>query len=259
MNRQQFNDAMMQLSEPPDDTRPPFWDYWRHDLWMRGLSDDPREFEKWPCIYHTMLVNHWKPYIKLQYERIKHKPRLIAETHLPAYPLDRFEQTPYSLNLIHQAHHLAMLLDKTGTQIRRNKAIIEFGGGYGAMALLIRRLGMADNYYIIDLPEFALLQQFYLSQMGVSERVTWNDAPSRCDIFIAAFSLSEVPVVRRDDILDAHKARRYLFLYSDKFGGENNIAYFQRHLPAHMPEVHFEHVSCDDFLPPGSFYTIGWR
>lgn len=258
MTPEQFNQAMAALPEPPSDSYPPLWDYWRHNLWELGKSQDPRRFETWPCIYHTMLVNHWFTYIELQRQHVKSNVRLMAETFLPPYPMDRFGKSPYSANLIHQAHHLWTYFEYTGVPMRPGGTVIEFGGGYGAMALLFRRLCMADDYNIIDLPEFALLQQFYLSQMGADERVKWNDAPDQCDLFLSCYGLSETPSGNRNAILDAHRAKRYLFLYTDQFDSEDNVRYFQHELPAHIPELRFEHISCDDVLPPGSWYTIGW-
>jgi len=258
MTPEQLKEAMGALPEPPSDSRPPFWDYWRHDLWTRAQTEeDPRNFEKWPCIYHTMLVNHWHDYIQKQYAKIRDMPRLVSETHLPPYPSDRLDNTPHSMNLIHQAHHLWTFFKTVGLQMHKQKRIVEFGGGYGAMALLARRLCLAGSYHIIDLPEFALLQQFYLSQMGADGHVTWGDPPDRCDLLIANHSLSEIPIDKRDRWIIALRPRAVLFLYSSRFAGYDNVAYFQEHLPDKFDAYRFEHVSCDDVLPTGSWYTIG--
>lgn len=171
-------------------------------------------------------------------------------------------QSSLDLNLIHQAYHILRWQEATGLNIADMQSIYEFGGGYGAMALVCNRLGFKGKYYIYDLPEFALLQQWYLEECGV-ENVTWmKDHKSRygfnlpVDLFIACYSLSETDFAERDDFLTRSPAKSYLFLYSNKFEQYDNIEYFQR--DHSFPPVKNWMHSHIEHLPPESWYSWGW-
>jgi hypothetical protein len=75
-----------------------------------------------------------------------------------------------SNNTIHQAYHLSSYSLLTGFNIINSNKIVEWGGGYGCMARLIRKVNQFCTYIIIDLPELCILQYIYLiSIFGESE------------------------------------------------------------------------------------------
>jgi hypothetical protein len=241
---------MARLPEPPNDSKPPLWDAWRHDLWRRAQDDDPENFMRWPCVYHTMLQDHWPDSIRVEYEYAKDKVDIFAVT-------AGNSQSSYR-NLIHQTYHILRWQEATGQNIADMESIYEFGGGYGAMALICNRLGFKGRYYIYDLPEFALLQQWYLGECGV-DNVEWvgADAYGDVDLMIACYSLSETDYAERTKMLEAWPAKSYLFLYSNVFEDYDNIGYFQTldyglNLPRRWAHSHIDH------LPPESWYTWGW-
>jgi hypothetical protein len=230
MNADQLRQAMAKLPEPVTDKKPPFWEYWRRELWEQCQENDPVEFMKWPCIRHTMLVNHWsmeREWTYLLQSDTYRWPKVI----LPhsGFPKDYFGPTPYSNNMINQAYHVALWESTTGKRIDQLDTIIEFGGGYGAMALLCWRLGFRGKYIIYDLPEFSLLQQWFLSQEGV-ENVAWpkrSGKAVRGDLLIALYSLSEIPPVDRSRFLIKATVDSYLFLYSPTWEEYDNETYFK--------------------------------
>lgn len=242
---------MARLPEPPNDSKPPLWDAWRHDLWTRAQSDDPENFHKWPAIFHTMLVEHWWP-----------KPMNVEDDYIYgemvwSYIPDGMNQPDYH-NLIHQIYHILRWQESTGQNIADMESIYEFGGGYGAMALVCNRLGFKGRYYIYDLPEFSLLQQWYLDECGVGN-VQWVDSAAYgdVDLLIACYSLSETDYAERDRILQAWPANSYLFLYSNKFEDYDNIEYFRglEYGEWNVSKWAHSHI---DHLPPESWYTWGW-
>lgn len=233
---------MAKLSEPPNNSAPPMWNYWRHDLWQRAQEDDARNFTKWPCIYHTMLVEHWADIVK-KYEY----PYVLQGGWEP--------NTPEGHNLVHQAYHILRWQDATGLRIADMKTVYEFGGGYGAMALVCNRLGFQGKYYIYDLPEFSLLQRWYLEECGISN-VEWA-TPAGTDLLIACYSLSETTMEERDEIFAHVPANSYLLLYSAMWEAYNNRIYFES-LGDWMEDVsHWRHERIEH-LPPESWYTWGW-
>lgn len=242
---------MSKLPEPKTDKRPPEWAYWQLDLWRHAQNDSPYNFTKWPPIHHCMLVDHWR-YI------VESAEIPFVNPVVPAILAD-CPNLSDGLNRIHQAYHILRWQEATGLNIADMQSIYEFGGGYGAMALVCNRLGFKGKYYIYDLPEFALLQQWYLEEFGV-ESVEWVDGldTTSVDLLIACYSLSETDYTERDRFLTRTWAKSYLFLYSNKFEDYDNIWFFQRpglerHLYGHQwAHSHIEH------LPPESWYTFGW-
>jgi hypothetical protein len=171
------------------------------------------------------------------------------------YPRDFFGDTPYSANLIHQAYHLMRWQEWTGLQIADMQTIAEIGGGYGAMALVARRLGFRGTYTIYDLPEFSLLQEYFLGNLG-AQKVTWNPkGKKKADLLIACYSLSEMRYEESDAFLARLDSRGYLILYSNIWKDRDNVAYFSR-VTESMPNHIFLHARVGH-LPPESWYTFG--
>jgi hypothetical protein len=157
--------------------------------------------------------------------------------------------------MINQAYHIALWEVVTGKRIDQLDTIIEFGGGYGAMALLCHRLGFRGKYIIYDLPEFALLQEWFLSQERV-ENVTWPKKFIRAeaDLLIALYSLSETPMELREDFLSKVKARSYLFLYSPTWEEYKNSAYFGEFIKKNI-DLKWHNQSTPRQT---DYYLIGW-
>lgn len=255
MNADQLRQAMAALPEPVTELKPPFWEYWRWELWQKVQQDDPIGFMDWPCIFHTMLTNHWSMEAEWNYllqSDTYRWPKVI----LPhsGFPKDYFGPTPYSNNMINQAYHIALWENTTGKRIDQLENITEFGGGYGAMALLCWRLGFRGKYIIYDLPEFSLLQEWFLAQEGV-ENVSWNPkGRATADLLIALYSLSETPMELRDNFLEKVKAQSYLILYSPTWEEYQNSAYFGKLIKENI------NLKWHNQTTPRQtdYYLIGW-
>ena len=70
-----------------------------------------------------------------------------------------------SHNLIHHLYHLVKFQSETGCDIDSLSTVVEFGGGYGSMCRLIKRLNFTSTYVIIDLPIFSFIQLYYLKNV----------------------------------------------------------------------------------------------
>jgi hypothetical protein len=256
MNTDQLKTRMALLPEPVTNLRPPYWDAWRRELWHNVQDLDPVEFGRWPCIYHTMLVNHWPGPIAYELGALDIM-RFHSAITMPHFgPKDYLKDTQYSLNLIHQTYHIQQWENATGKDIRTLDTIVEFGGGYGAMALLCHRLGFEGKYIIYDLPEFSLLQEYYLSQFGLLANVTWNpkDKPKDIDLFMALYSLSEVDPIERE----VFKAKSYLYLYSGQWEQWDNVNWFQLDFPTLGYCANWQHSELTHLPDAQNFYSIGF-
>lgn len=128
-------------------------------------------------------------------------------------------------NLIHQAYHLKQWLDRSQKTVSELTAICEIGAGYGALALICRRLGFTGQYYVIDLPELVKIQQYYLGRNGVM--ALW-ELPKSCDLFIGLHSLGEIPIAERERLLSQVAAKEYLFASSYEYEGVDNQKWFHQ-------------------------------
>lgn len=255
MNTDQLKKRMAELPEPVTELKPPYWEHWRWDLYKRVLSDDPARFYEWPCVYHTMLTLHWP--FQMDYELSQlDLPRWQYALQVPHFgPDDYASGTRYSMNLIHQAYHLTQWEKATGKRIEQLDTIVEFGGGYGAMCLLCRRMGFDGKYVIYDLPEFSLLQEYYLSQFGMLNGVEWNPKGKikDIDLYMALYSISEVePTQRKVPI-----ANSYLFLYSGQWEQWDNVEWFRNFAMSTVLE--WQHTEINPFPDRWNFYSIGWQ
>lgn len=264
MDVNEFKSAMAKLPEPKTEALPPYWEYWRRDLWERVQNDNPTQFWRWPCVYHCMLVSHWAEPVEREFEALA--DRYKSATHVPHFGPDdelrtKYAVTPYSMNLIHQAYHIQQWEEATDLRLNRLETIVEFGGGYGAMALLCHRLGFEGKYIIYDLPEFSLLQEYYLSHFGVLDKVSWNPKrkPKDVDLFMALYSMSEMPLSERGPLVP--KAKSYLFLYSGIWQGWDNVSFFQRAVPeltGHGEGMQWRHTELSHLPDKNNHYSIGF-
>jgi hypothetical protein len=264
VNTDQFRQQMASLPEPKTTLKPPFWEHWRLDLWQRAQAEDPTRFWEWPCIYHTMMVNHWPFQIDYEFSQLTERFHdAIVKPHFgPDDPFGKvIVRHPFSMNLIHQAYHLTQWERATGQRIEQLETIVEFGGGYGAMALLCKRMGFEGKYIIYDLPEFSLLQEYYLSQFGMLNGVEWNPKrkPKDVDLFMALYSLSEVEPSERSGFIQPY-AKSFLCLYSGKWEQWDNVDWFKNVLPKIAQYIkQWRHTEISHLPDKWNFYSIGWQ
>jgi hypothetical protein len=121
-----------------------------------------------------------------------------------------------SANRCHHASHLATYTKVCNKKFWDSESIIEWGGGYGNMARIIRKMNPSITYTIIDLPELLALQYIYLAsleggdnvhivQSGIepqlmpgkinllSSKAAVSSNALRCDSFISTWAITESP------------------------------------------------------------------
>lgn len=218
MNADEFRQAMTALPEPPNDPWPK-WNFWRHSLWIDGQTKSLEQFTTWAVVNHCFL-SYWLP-LDLAWEQVKddlprYGPAMESVPNVRTY-------NGYDFNMIKMVGWLAFWEKCTGRRIEDVERIMEIGGGFGAMRLALDRLGFHGEHGILDFPEMALLQRWFLSQYGI-ERQEWHSCS--CDILIAMCSLSEIPLADRDRIVEQVIPDTCLFEYSPKYDQDDNLTYF---------------------------------
>jgi hypothetical protein len=162
----------------------------------------------------------------------------------------RFFLYPYSSgNKIHQAYHLKKFTEISKINLKNFNNVIEFGGGYGNMAKMFNKINKKNTYTIFDTAEVNLLQYYYLKKsnlnvnLGMNKKFKINLINKLSDLkrkisslkireknlFIANWSLSEVPLKFRDELFFIFKKIDYhLISYQDKFENIINNNYFNK-------------------------------
>lgn len=221
----------------------PLWNLARRRLVDHIRNDDPRRFLRWPEIRATMFVAN-AHYSSVELAALtrhrawleRWKPILVEDPSGCPTPSRLAPDT--SDNLIHHVYHLLTLEENLG-QLHDFRGIVEFGGGYGSFARIVRRLGVNFPYYISDLPEFAALQRYYLASVAlqrgepsVSEGVLWASSPADLSadatgLFVALWSLSEVPLHEREPWCEVIAGCEGVFIaFGRRFEGVDNMPWF---------------------------------
>lgn len=224
-----------------------------------SLGDPVSDFLNWSTIQGTMFVGE-APYVKQEYDALVAEwPEClgaIEEGQTGSPPRLSFEPST-SGNMVHQAYHL-LQLRRQGVDITEMKSIVEFGGGYGALARLCYRLGFRGEYVIYDLQHFSWLQQYYLEQEGVPFTPvyygTWETIPEKPDLVVACYSMSETTVNERMMFMRYVKPKKVLIAYADVYGGFKP----KTEIPDMLDGLGYNYVT-SGANPPGTNYAIGWR
>jgi hypothetical protein len=269
--------------DSPDTTNlvEPAWAKYRIAMRANLLQKDARNFLNWPTICSAMF--HEPDRIELEYlkslpqwERLR---KVLKETSVgnpPGYP--GFLSS--SGNYIHNTYILTKFCGFFNFDISKARKVVEFGGGYGSMCRLVYNLGFSGNYAIFDLPEFCLLQEYFLKSWNKNIKVSlrpisqnqpgvallsqqedlqkqlenFNGCP---DVFIATWSISESPVELREKVFEVVGQSKYIFIaFHDVFAKVDNVDYFRQFTQLHnnydWKQEEIGHL-------PGNFLLAGKR
>ena len=238
------------------------WLRWRRTLHENLRSRDPRAFLTWKVIRETMLAAPYAGFVSFELSALraagwKTWKRVIRErmTGLPFpclfYPLS-------SATAIHHAYHLWRFQRETGVRVSDFSTIVEFGGGYGSMRRIAHQAGFRGTYVLYDLPEFAALQRYYLTQAGLGDTIITTDldtlsgaverARSGTRLFMATWSLSEAPLELRKNVLAlVRDFDAFLIAYQERFHEIDNRAFF-----AGWPSLPIAQL-------PANYYSFGLK
>jgi len=211
------------------------WEAHRQSL-KNHLTNDPLDnFMAWSTIQATMYVGNGS-YLQDELREFQTSPLW------PRYAIACQRDAGFGdelidgmgANALHQAFHLWQWEKTTNNRVEYLARIVEFGGGYGELARLAYNLGFRGEYVLIDIPEMAEIQTYYLRK--TVPFLDWQ-APANlaqiarrgeCDLFIALASLSETPLEYRDALMPLLQPYGALILYQETFNGYDNVGWFTR-------------------------------
>lgn len=165
-----------------------------------------------------------------------------------------------SANFYRQLYHLISYESTTNKEFDFGDTWAEWGGGYGLQAYIVNHLFDPQQYVIIDLPIFTVLQYHFLSSVLPDTRVEISADGESCDAeivlvpqgqsgeigrvdnFISTWALSESPpeaidyvindrlFFEADNILTAFQTADDKFPFAQSFGDKLNIQEIE-HIP----------------------------
>ena len=171
------------LPEDPAEYVTPFWREKISELEADWLPSPPFDFLRHKVVAWTMFV----PVSKFTPDELKgigetfeedEMDMLLAESHTgqprtcAKYPIET------SGNTIHHLYHIARYSQITGNPVAAGR-ILEWGGGYGNMAKLYKRLWGHATYTMIDTRMFSAIQWLYLSCIYGEKEVVLHTEPGQ--------------------------------------------------------------------------------
>ena len=268
----------------------PSWKSNISDLMRCIQTDSIENFLKWDVIRKTMFVRT-RPYIVKEFMFLLKNNwsqwKVLLEENKIGNPPKFFLYPKTSSNLIHHVYHVAVFFQKTGVHLNEINSILEFGGGYGSMCRVFRKLGFEGQYYIFDLPQFSALQHYYLQSLGF--RSYFNDLSVKTNkkdnyciydikllkkigqkkdnfktkkrLFIATWSLSESPLSIRNDVIPLIKNYDYyLIAYQKTFDEIDNLHFFKtfvENISKVNPKIKWIHFQIPHIKD--NYYLFGYK
>ena len=168
---------------------------------------------------------------------------LLKEDHV-GDPVRYFLYPKSSGNRIREVFHLMEFEKFIQMPLKNINEVFEFGGGYGNMARIFKKINNKVSYTIFDTKEVNLIQYYYLNMLNL--KTNWNQIKkkqinliNRIDkinfgnlknkLFIANWSLSETPIDIRDKIIKKFsKFNFFLISFQNSFENLDNYCYFSK-------------------------------
>ena len=187
----------------------------------RFKSDDISRFLHWPTVRGTMHINYLESIISMElpivqnhwsnWQEICQAPPLGS----PSYDT---EFDGVTCHYIHQAYLVARYEMETGNKIQDMSKICEYGPGYGAMPIILSRVGFSGKYYLHDIPGTVNLSAYYLLK-NAPVNFRWQlGIPYMSDLVIAVHSLNESSKECRDRFWNSLYTDKAFVVYSEADG-----------------------------------------
>lgn len=232
------NTLKLQVSKLPDIAGLPAerftWPYRQQSLRLHMLREENLDnFLKWSTVSEAFFTGT-TGYVKDIYDELPERYKsVISDSGIGNPEIYRGTSGTYIL----QAYYIWRWEQATKKDIAEQAHIVEFGGGYGVMALLSHRLGFRGTYIIIDLPEAHLLQMYYLKAHGLNTIFYLDKYIGTTDLLVACCSLSEVEPKISGKFLGQLYYRHNLIVYQNSWMFPTIGGYFSK--STQFPNPHY--------------------
>ncbi len=256
----------------------PLWEKYISELEKVFLPKIPFNFLRNRIMRKTMFVDAGGLWLR---EEVSFLESVLSNEKLKELLEEDYAGVPYlhdhkyltSHNSIHHLYHLMYFQHKIKKDIETVDAVVEWGGGYGNMAKIIKRIKNDITYTIIDTPLFSCVQWIYLSSVfGENDIELIFDTTIKrqkgkinilplsfldineisCDLFIATWSLSESSKFSQDyvDSLNYFNADHLIIAFqesSQSYPDASRVGEVMKRRGAEIEPIGFL---------PGNYYII---
>lgn len=250
----EFRERLDALS-PPDATQT--WNEAIRRLHADAAHGTVDDFLRWPGLAHTCPTEFW-PFARWHADMMaapdaEHWRTLSRDSGIGSPPAFSADPQASPLSVQH-AYHLFAYQQTTGRAFGQADIVLEFGGGYGGFARLIRRVRPFGLHIVYDLPAMSAVQAMFLRlhdiplvpwagvEYGVRDGVCLISDPAELRrvadylaenalraAFVATWSLSEAPLAVRAEVFPRFLPHvvQALISYQRDFEGMSNADYFR--------------------------------
>jgi hypothetical protein len=209
------------------------WGDWTGEIRQSFKKEVPLGFLAHPTLVKTMVlarrggVGAAESLIKLVVEVFGEKKakNLLKEDYI-GLPTIQNLSFMTSANRSRLVNHLAHYTIERKRTIWDSASLVEWGGGYGSLARVIRKMNPLITYIIIDLPELLALQYVYLASIEGEENihlaipkngfqilpgkvnlisshmVLSEDIPIKCEAFVSTWAITESSRVAQEYVMN---------------------------------------------------------
>lgn len=227
-----------------------FWEEMKNGIQYHLKNDNIANFQNWREIQTTMIagVDNIEYDYLLKCKNWDEWKNKLSENVLKPNSHAIFNQS--STNNLHHAYSLQRLMEESNYKLNEFDDIVEFGGGYGNVCRLFKTWGHQTQYYSYDIPELIEIQKYYLSKNNITNNVQFKtdydviDSVEGNSLFLAMWSVSEVPVSEREEILKnlrAFDCKTIFIAMGGMFQSEDNIAWLNQSIIPRLNSLEYEH------------------
>ena len=177
------------------------------------------KFFEWPALVSAAFTGDGHPQVKTARDYLKKAEEWRELSKIATEPpyMPKSGMVPNSSGtMIIQATHLLEYKRKTGRHLVDSKSIVEFGGGYGALARMMQLWGYDGEYTIYDFPEMLEIQEYYLGDTDVWLVDSLDDI-QKPETVIGFNSLGEAPYEVRDNFLNTLMPDEVFTTYQERY------------------------------------------
>lgn len=216
-----------------------FWSKAFHGIYDNLKSYDNFFFINYPYIYMTMVYSNKKNINIEKQEILKSKQfKIINSSVLKKNQFNIDIKNNSFGNIIHQIYNLNQLLtfiEKSSSKVII-KNVLEIGAGYGSLFKIMKILYPNIKYNIFDSIIMNKIQSYYIKKSNisilpnyVSEKSLSKYSDKKIDLFIALWSISEIPINNRKKFEKIiFNSKFSLIGFQNNFFEIDNKSYFEK-------------------------------
>lgn len=213
----------------------PHWHKMNTQMEAAALPDLPFDFLRHPTIGYTMFVSRGGQLMRSELDYIERsipdaaRIKAILREEPIGDPMIMNIKYATSHNSIHHLFHILKWSEQARVLPETIDTVFEWGGGYGNLARIWRRLAGASGTYIMtDTPLFCAIQWLYLSVVFGKENVNAIDRPGQS---IEAGKINIIPIGLLKEYAEEIRAGIFISTwalsessrYSQQFALDNNL------------------------------------